>query len=109
MSTRGREAARGDNNRNQGVERPQRRTTIAIYILSRRVRQIRQLQWKQQQQQHMSVSRVDGESHDRIIGEHRYNTFNSSSVIDPKLLQNSTHRGEIVLLQHGLSMSNEEL
>ena len=62
------------------------------------MRQILQLQWKQHQQ-YRSVSRVDGESYDRSIGEQRYNTYNSSSVIDRKLLKNSTHRGESVLWQ----------
>ena len=56
-----------------------------------------QLQWKQQQQ-HRSVSRVEGELYDRSIREQRYNRYNSSSsVIDRKLLMNSTHRGKSVL------------
>ena len=55
-----------------------------------------QLQWKQQQQ-HRRVSRLEGRSYDRSIGEQGYSRYNSSSAIDRKLLKKHKHRGQGVL------------
>ena len=62
-------------------------------------------QWKQHQQ-HRSVSRVEGESYDRNIGEQGYNTYNSS-FIDRNSMKNSTQRCVSVLRQHGQWMGRE--